>query len=63
MPACHGRPRRHPKGRAASLLVRSVPLAFEVEARELPAAKRLTDQIVASGERVRLLAEARRIEL
>jgi hypothetical protein len=51
------------KGRAASLLVRSVPLAFEVEARELPAAKRLTDQIVASGERVRLLAEARRIEL
>lgn len=51
------------KGRAASLLVRSIPLAFEVEARELPAAKRLTDQIVASGRRVRLLAEARRIEL
>ncbi|CAA9508084.1 MAG: hypothetical protein AVDCRST_MAG45-1728 [uncultured Solirubrobacterales bacterium] len=49
--------------RAASLLVRSLPLAFEVEARELPAARRLTDRIVASGRRVKLLAEVRRIEL
>jgi hypothetical protein len=51
------------KGRAASLLVRSLPLAFEVEPHELPATKRLTDQIVASGKQVRLLAQARRIEL
>ncbi len=51
------------KGRGASLLVRSVPLAFEVEAREMPATKRLTDQVVASGKGVRLLAEARRIQL
>jgi hypothetical protein len=51
------------KGRAASLLVRSVPLAFAVEPAELPGAKRLTDGIVASGKGVRLLAEARRIEL
>ena len=51
------------KGRRASLLIRSSPLAFEVEPRELPATKRLTDQIVASAKQVRLLAEARRIEL
>ncbi len=51
------------KGRAASLLARSVPLAFEVEPAELPATKRLTDQIVASGKGVRLLAETQRIEL
>ncbi|MCA1702207.1 MAG: hypothetical protein LC808_02620, partial [Actinobacteria bacterium] len=51
------------KGRAASLLVRSVPIAFEVAPAELPATKRLTDQIVASGKGVRLLAETRRIEL
>ncbi len=51
------------RGRRASLLIRSLPLAFEVEPRELPATKRLTDQIVASAKQVRLLAEARRIEL
>lgn len=51
------------KGRTASLLARSVPLAFEVEPAELPATKRLTDQIVASGKGVRLLAETRRINL
>jgi len=51
------------KGRAASLLVRSVPLAFEVGPRGLPAVKRLTDSIVASGKQVTLLGESRRIEL
>lgn len=51
------------KGRKASLLARSVPLAFEVEPAELPATKRLTDQIVGSGKGVVLLAETRRIEL
>ena len=49
--------------RAASLLARTIPLGLEVESRELPAVKRLTDRIVASGRQVRLLAESRRIEL
>lgn len=51
------------RGRVASLLVRSVPLGVQVGRDDLGAVKGLTDRTVASGNRVRLLAEARRIEL
>lgn len=49
--------------RAASLLARAIPLRFRVDRRNLPAIKDLTDRIVASGRRVRLLAQERRVEL
>ncbi|MBA3422924.1 MAG: hypothetical protein H0U12_13740 [Thermoleophilaceae bacterium] len=51
------------RGRVASLLVRSVPLRFRVERRDLSKVEALTDEIVASGSKVKLLAESRQIEL
>lgn len=51
------------KARTASLLARSFPLRFRVDRTNLPAAEGITDEIVRSGRRVRLLAQSRRIEL
>jgi len=51
------------RGEAASVLVRTIALRVPIERRDLAKVRTLTDEIVASGREVRLLAEARRIEL
>lgn len=51
------------RGEAASLLVRTIALRVPIERRDLAKVRTLTDEVVASGRQVRLLAEARRIEL
>ncbi len=47
----------------ASFLVRVVPLPLEVNRANLGAAKRITDRVVTSGRRVRLLAPPQRSDL
>lgn len=47
----------------ASLLVRVVPLDFEVSPQALPRAKELTDRLVNEARRVRLLSRPQRIQL
>lgn len=51
------------RGEAASVLVRTIALRSPVGRSDLENVEALTDRIVASGQQVRLLAEARRIEL
>ncbi len=51
------------RARAASVLVRSLPLGARVDSSNLGAVEGLTDKIVASGSKVRLLAQSQRIEL
>ncbi len=48
---------------SASFLVRAVPVGFEIESANLEAAKRLTDRVVTSGRRVKLLAPPQRSDL
>lgn len=47
----------------ASFLVRAVQVGFEIESANLEAAKRLTDRVVTSGRRVKLLAPPQRSDL
>jgi hypothetical protein len=51
------------KGTEDSFLIRSLELAAPVGPKELPAAKQLTDQIVASNTSAQMIAEPKQIEL
>jgi hypothetical protein len=51
------------KGTQDSFLVRSLDLAAPVGPQELPAAKQLTDQIVASNTTAQMITEPKQIEL
>jgi len=48
---------------SASFLVRAVPVGFQIESANLEAAKQLTDRVVTSGKRVKLIAPPQRSDL